>query len=148
MKPDVDQVLQILAGHLMAEIAPSLESDYAQRSAQLVGILLTTAAEEWDRAAERRCQENRALRELFADAAPQVSDAGLRARLEAAAASEESSLRIADLERANDALRGLLIELHGEVESLDTAEAHRIEDRIWQELRLSTERRRLAMHPF
>jgi hypothetical protein len=148
VKPDVDRVLQILAGHLMAEIAPSLEGDYAQRNAQLVGILLAAAAEEWDRAAERRSQENRALRDLFAEAAPRVPDPDLRARLEAAAATEETSLRIADLERANDALRGLLIELHAEVESLDSAGAGAIEARIWQELRLSTERRRLAMHPF
>ena len=102
----------------------------------------------WDRAADRRVEENRALRRLFVQVAPEIDDPGLRARLEAASGEEEESLRISDLNRSNDRLRTLLIELHADVEEIDTEIARRIEAAIWEELRVSTERRALSLAPF
>jgi hypothetical protein len=149
MKPDVDRTLQLLAQSLMLEIGPGLASDYARKNALLAALLLSSAAEEWDRAAERRAEENRALRELFADAAARgVAEGSLRERLEAAARGAEASLRVSDLERANAALRALLVELHAHVEALEAPAARELEARIWGELRRSTERRRLGMQPF
>jgi hypothetical protein len=148
MKPDVDQTLQLIAVNLLTEIAPKLSDDYTQRNSMLTAMLLQSAAEEWDRAAARRVEENRALRRLFSEAAPEIGDPGLRARLEAAAASDDESLRISDLNRSNDELRSLLIELHSHVEEIDTDAARRIEAAIWEELRVSTERRKLSMAPF
>jgi hypothetical protein len=111
-------------------------------------ILLTMIREEWDRAAARRAEENAALRALFRDAAPVVADTELRHRLSDASASSDPSLRISELERANDALRALLIDLHAHVETLGSADAKRIDDAIWKELSASTERRKFALAPF
>ena len=88
------------------------------------------------------------LRRLFAEVAPEIGDPDLRGRLEAASGEEDGSLRISDLNRSNDGLRTLLIELHAHVEEIDTEAARRIEAAIWQELRVSTERRALSLAPF
>ena len=148
MKPNVDFTLQTIAASLLTEIAPKLSDDYVMRNSALTAILLQIAAEEWDRAAARRVEENGALRRLFAEAAPEVEDRELRARLEATSRGEEESLRIADLDRGNDELRSLLIELHAHLEEVDTENARRIEAAIWRELRSSTERRAVAVAPF
>jgi hypothetical protein len=111
-------------------------------------ILLTMVREEWDRAAARRVEENAALRALFGDAAPVVTDTELRRKLETAAAEREPDMRIATLDGANDRLRELLIALHAHVEDLGSTDAKRIDDAIWRELAASTERRRFALAPF
>ena len=148
MKPDVDVTLQLIAASLMTEIAPKISDDYTQRNSMLTVMLLQSAAEEWDRAAARRVEENRTLRRFFAEVAPEIGDLDLRGRLEAASGGEDESLRISDLNRSNDGLRTLLIELHAHVEETDTETARRIEAAIWQELRVSTERRALSLAPF
>ena len=129
-------------------VAPHVTPAYRQSSVGVSALLLGMVREEWDRAAARRSEENAALRALFRDAAPAQTDTDLRRRLEEAAASSEKSLLISDLERANDALRSLLIVLHAQVELQTGPEARRIENAIWRELRASTERRKLALAPF
>jgi hypothetical protein len=148
MKPDVDVTLQLIAVSLMTEIAPKISDDYTARNSMLTMMLLQCAAEEWDRAAARRVEENRAMRRLFAESAPEVGDPDLRGRLEAASREEEEGLRISELNRSNDGLRKLLIELHAHVEGVDSEAARRIEAAIWEELRVSCERRALSVAPF
>jgi hypothetical protein len=148
MTPDVDRVLTHLAGTLLMEVAPLIPVDYAQKNTQLAAMLLTASVEEWDRAVERRVEENRALRTLFRKALPVVADPELRPRLEEAAAEAEVPLRVSAQGRENDRLRALLIELHAHVEELDSAAARRLEEGIWDELRRSTERRKLSFSPF
>ena len=148
MKPDGDQLLRVLAGGLMADLAPQLVDDYLQRNVMVTGMLLTAAAEEWDRAAARRADENAALRALFVDATPGIEDGALRGRLEEAGASATDGLLVSELERENAELRAILIELHAHVEALGTEEGRRIEGAIWRELRPSTERRALSIAPF
>jgi FKBP-type peptidyl-prolyl cis-trans isomerase (trigger factor) len=148
VKPGVEKVLEVLAGSLMMEIAPHVSQAYRQSSVGVSAILLTMIREEWDRAASRRIEENAALRALFRDAAPAVTDTDLRRRLETAAAERDPDARVSTLDSANDALRALLIDLHAHVEELDSAEAKRIDEAIWKELALSTERRRFALAPF
>jgi hypothetical protein len=148
MKPDVEVTLQLIAASLLLEIAPKISDDYTQRNSALTAMLLQIAAEEWDRAAARRVEENRAMRQIFADAAPEIDDPDLRPRLQTASRQEDESLRISDLNRDNDALRALLIELHAHVEEIDSASARRIEAEIWRELRTSTERRAVSVAPF
>jgi hypothetical protein len=148
MKPEADRVLRQLAQALVAELAPALPADYEQKSAFLMAMLLSAAAEEWDRAVARRVEENAALRALFAAAASELGDPGLRERLLAAASGAGPGLLVSELERENGALRALLIELHAHLETLETPAARRLEDAIFEELRRSTERRRLSMQPF
>lgn len=148
MKPDVDRFIEVAAVYLMTQLAPTLASRYDQSNVTTLGALLMAVREEFERAAARRVDENRALRRLFGEAAPAVQDAALRQRLETAAAGDDASLLVSDLEQGNAALRALLIDLHVHVERLTTPAAKRIEAAIWRELVTSTERRRLMMGPF
>ena len=145
MKPTPDRVLEVAATQLMGKIAPALGSGYEQSNAMLLAVLLSAVRQEFERAVARHVEENRELRRLFAEAAPVVEDAGLRNRLEGAAAGEDGSLLVSDLERSNADLRGLLIDLHTHVEELGSPEARRIEEAIWRELVASTERRHVSM---
>ncbi len=148
MKPDVPVVLGKIGEALLRQIGPEIRADYAQRSALIATLLLQSAAEEWERGEARRVEENGALRGLFLDALPAVEDAGLRARLAAAAAERDEDLHLSALDRANDALRALLIELHAHAEELEGGAARDVEAAIWRELRRSTERRALSIAPF
>jgi hypothetical protein len=148
MRPDVDRFIDVVASYLMAQLAPTLASQYDQSNVTILAVLLMAVREEFERAAARRVEENRALRRLFAEAAPVVQAPALRQRLQEAAAGEDASLLVSDLERSNSALRALLIDLHAHVEDLTAPAARRIEAAIWQELVASTERRRLMMGPF
>jgi len=148
MKPEIPKVLEILAGKLLFDVAPHVSPAYRQSSVGVSAMLLGIVREEWDRAAARRIEENAALRALFRRAAPVVTDTDLRRRLEAAAASSDASFLVSELERANDALRALLIELHAQVEQEPSASARELEAAIWRELVASTERRKLAIAPF
>jgi len=148
VKPDVDKLLEVAAGHLMTRLAPALGAGYEQSNTAALGVLLLALREEVERGAQRRVQENHELRRLFRKAAPAIADAGLRERLVAAAATHDTSLAVSDLERDNATLRGLLVELHVHVEELDSPKARRLEDEIWRELAASTERRRLSIAVF
>ena len=72
MKPDVPVALQKLSMTLLVEIAPQVGVEYLQRNSALAAIMLQMAAEEFDRAAARRVEENGAMRALFGNAAPGV----------------------------------------------------------------------------
>lgn len=148
MKPTVDAVLPLLAQSLMLEWAPRLPDDYAQKSAGLAALLLQYAAESFEVAAAERAEENAAMRAIFAEAAPAVDDAELRARLERSAEAGEPSLRVSALQAANEALRALLVELHAHVEAHEGEGARRVEAAIWRELGRSTERRKRSLDPF
>ncbi len=148
MKPEVPNVLEILAGTLLFDVAPHVSPSYRQSSVAVTAMLLGMVREEWDRAAARRIEENAALRTLFRAALRAVADTDLRRRLEEAAAASDSSNLVSVLERANDTLRALLIELHEHVERQASAEAREVEAAIWRELSASTDRRRLALAPF
>ena len=148
MKPDPSHVLERVMQSLLTEIAPAVQPAYRQATVTMHAMLLASIREEYDRAAARRVEENRALRALFGEAAPAVRDPDLAARLASASRAEDPSLRVPELDAANQALRRLLIELHAHVEEAGGAEARRVESAIWRELAASTERRKLALGPF
>lgn len=148
MTPTPTRLLELLMQNLMAEIMPAVQPAYRQSSVATWGILLQLVREEFDRAAARRFEENGALRLLFGEAAAVVADTELAARLRAAAAGADASLRIPDLDASNQELRRLLIELHAHVERLEGEPARQLDDAIWRELAASTERRRMAIAPF
>ncbi|MEX2207032.1 MAG: hypothetical protein WEF50_12460 [Myxococcota bacterium] len=148
MKPEIPKVLEVVAAKLIFEVAPSVTPSYRQSSIGVTAMLLGIVREEWDRAAARRVEENASLRALFGEAASVVTDTDLRHRIEAAAASSDASLLVSELEKSNDALRALLIDLHAQVEEQSGAASRALEDAIWRELSASTERRKLSMAPF
>lgn len=143
MKPDVAVALGKIGQALLVQIGPEIKADYAQRSALVATMVLQCAAEEFDRAAARRVEENRAMRELFRSAA--VDDEELSKRLAQAARGSDEDLRISALDGANSELRALLIELQTYAEKSGSTE---LEDAIWSELRRSTKRRALSVSPF
>ena len=147
MKPEVDFVLQSMMVKLMAEVAPAVGDAYVRSNVEVMAGLLAGAAEEYDRAAHVRAEENSAMRRIFGDAAASPLEPELRRRLETAATQIESSLRVSDLNEANDRLRALLIELHAFVETREGDWARRINRAIWDELRASADRRAISFYP-
>ena len=138
MKPDIPAVLAELAGLVARNAAPDLDPAERAGALGLSAALLGMAAEAWDGAAQRLVEENRALRAL-------LSDAGDRAGADASlAGAEDDDLRISALSAANARLRAALIALQAGVEAEDSPEARALESRIWEELRLSTERRHMS----
>jgi hypothetical protein len=148
MRPRIETVFQLVAADLLERVAPAISSSYHQGTVGMVATILMIAAEEWDRAASRRIEENISIRSLFRDAAPAVRDSSLRQRLSELAAAEDRDLRASALESNNCALRAALIDLHTYVENESSTDARKIEDEIWKELVKSTERRKLVAAPF
>jgi len=148
LKPDVDRLLEVGAVMLMTRMGPALPTAYERSSAGALGVLLLAVREEFERGAARRAEENGALRALFDDARGVVEDATLSARLREAVEAPAAALTISALEAENATLRGLLVDLHAHVETLDGAEAAALVEAIWAELARSTERRKLGMAVF
>ena len=147
MKPEVDVVLRSMMMKLLLEVAPAVGDTYVRGNVETMVALLAAAAEEFDRAAEVRLAENRSMRTILRDAAAHVPDGDLRARLMSAADQGDSSLRIGDLNAANDRLRALVIELHALVENRDEEWARRTDRAIWTELGASARRRAISFYP-
>jgi hypothetical protein len=137
VKPDENLVLADFAQRFAGVIAPQVQPAYLAAAIGMSGGILGMIAEDWDRAAARRVEENRAIRGLFKQAAGLSLEAGLAARLATLAAGNDDDLRLSALEAGNEALRGALIALHAAVD-----------DAIWAELSASTLRRRLAAGSF
>lgn len=148
MKPDVDIVMQGFLGTLLMDIAPHLNAEYSVGNVSIMGLMLFMASEEYDRAADIRVAENDEMRALFAHAATLIEDKALKAKLAAAAATTDSSLRIRSLNEGNAALAGLLVELQTHVEASSAPWAAGLEARIWDYLVTSTERRKLPLPSF
>jgi len=148
VKPDENLVLADFAARFAGEIAPQVQPAYLAAAIGMSAGILGMIAEDWDRSASRRVEENRAVRGLFRDAAGLGLEAGLAARLAALAEGNDDDLRLSALEAGNEVLRAALIELHAAVEAMDGAAATALNDAIWRELAASTERRRLSVGSF
>ena len=148
MKPDENLVLADFAARFAGEIAPQVQPAYLASAIGMSAGILGMIAEDWDRAASRRVEENRAVRGLFAQAAGLALEAGLASRLAALAEGNDDDLRLSALEAGNEALRAALIDLHAAVEAMEGAAAKALNDAIWRELSASTQRRRLSAGSF
>jgi hypothetical protein len=148
MRPPVPAVFQQMAADLMQRVVPAISPAYHQGTIGMIATMLALAGEDWDRAASRRLEENRRLREIFREAANVIKKPGLNARLTELARTKDEDFRISALERNNCLLRATLIELQAQVESESGPEARRLEGSIWSELVCSTERRRVSSAPF
>ena len=144
MTPIVPDVLLELSGLLVRNAAP--DADPADRASALglSAALLGIAAQEWDRAAARLIDENRAVREILAAARGVLGQGDLADRLDGLAAGQDADFRVSALQASNDRLRAALTELHAALEGRPEAAARALEDRIWAELAASTERRLIA----
>jgi hypothetical protein len=141
MIPEVDQILGISAGQLMAGVIPLLPDSYSQGSTAVVSFLMLFAAQEYERGAEIRAADNADMRGVFAALAPLVGDAELKRKLDEAADALDVSLRISALNKSNAQLRALLIELQAHLEMQDGRAARDGETCIWDILKASAARR-------
>ena len=142
MKPEAGDILGTAADQLMGQIAPNLNAHYLQGSLAVQALLLKFAAREYERGADIRFAENADMRALFAELAPNIGDAGLRAQLMAAATTNDTSLAISALNATNAELRRLLIALQVHMEDLRDRAAQK---RIWNSLNVMASRRVVSL---
>ncbi|MGD9660376.1 MAG: hypothetical protein AB7U63_03810 [Porticoccaceae bacterium] len=143
MKPDVTSVALDFSARLANDLAPNL-SGFEAVNASMIAASLAMIAEEWDRAANRLVEENRAIRAILEKAAELFDDDNLR-QLKG---QLEPDFRISTLEAHNDRLRDALISVHEKTEQSGDLQAKALETSIWHELRLSVERRKLSSANF
>jgi hypothetical protein len=171
VRPDVPAVLEAIAALLDAQSDPQARSAYDADALLRAASLLRAVAEAFDGAVAWRVAELQAWRALFAQAAPAVADRALSAALATAAAAPTpagasgdaaqapieapraptaidalpaEALRVSALDARLDALRELAGELLAWTETADTPVAEAIGHAVWDALRASTERRRVA----
>jgi hypothetical protein len=142
MKPEAGDILATAADQLMGQIAPNLNAHYLQGSLAVQALLMKFAAREYERGADIRAAENADMRALFAELAPKIDDAALRAKLEAAAMTKDMSLTISALNAANGELRRLLIALQIHMEDIGD---HAAQKRIWDALNATVARRLVSL---
>src|SRR6185437_14149030 len=142
MNPEIPTILELSMQRLAGNIGEG--GAVAQRQGGAVGKLVALSAKEYERGADIRVAENTELRTLFGELAGVVTDAGLKAKLVAAAASKDASLRISVLNENNYALRRLLTEamIHVELHKLRAQE-----QRIWTVLKSLAARRLVQLGP-
>lgn len=124
MKPSPETVLNQAFAKLAMEIGPALPPGYSQGSVTTLGVLLLMTGQEFNRAADVRVKENRAMRSLFAEHAAAVGGE-LGARLRAEAEAKDDDLTVATLDKANAALKTTLIALQAHAEDAKLAPLQR-----------------------
>lgn len=147
MKIDITQLLQRYTSTLLTQVAPALGANHLAGGVFLMGMGLHFATQQIEDSVDWLVTENQTMRALFADAERWIPDATLAARLRTAAASQNSSLRMSELNRSHDELTALLIELQTAVEDLGTAAARAMERKILVYLKGFADRRRLESLP-
>jgi len=138
VSPEVDQILMLSASQVMGTLAPLLPETYAQGQAALLSFMMILSAQEYERSADIRANENADMRALFRDLAPRVDDKALRAQVETAGGTKDESLTISALNASNAELRRVLIALQIHVEDKNDREAHA---RVWEVLKRAAARR-------
>jgi len=148
MRPAVNVVFMKMAQDLMERVIPAISPTYHQGTIGMIATMLLSVAEEWDRVASRRVEENRSIRDLFRKASSIVNKPDLAKRLRELSETKDDDFHISALENNNCTLRAALIDLHAHIESQQGKDARTIEDAIWKELAASTERRRFSTASF
>ena len=108
-------------------------------------ILMMAVAEEFDRAAHRRIEENHALRRIFAESLSVIKDDELEKRVKEASEKAEDNYHISVLDKLNCELQEVLIELHTHIEALEGEGARNMNEAIWTELENWTKRREFTI---
>ena len=144
MKPDAPRVFYGIIASTMRDIAPEMRTPFGQQSVGLLSMLLGLAAQDYDGAAARLAEENAALGELLAKARTVATGGDLHQRIDTALAEPTGrDLRVSALQKENDRLRALLIDVHAAVEAMPGEAARAMNEAIWDEIRQSTRRRHL-----
>jgi hypothetical protein len=153
MKPSTQAVMTQLMQRIRDDALPALADSYAGQQLQRGLQLLQSVTDGLDDAASWRVAEIRALCRLFAAALTEsIDQPALVASLTEAAAGADvftpESLTLSALDRRLDCLRTALVALHTWSEASASSHARLMNHAIWQELSLSTERRKLSVGRF
>ena len=142
MRPDPSRALMGSGQALLMELAPDVRTPFGQHLATYAAAINIVLAQEFDRMVDRLHQENEAVAAILLDAAPLLADRELAARAVAAADGRQAAnLRVSTFQAINDRLRSVLIEVHAAIEETPGDAAREMDDRIWAEYALSTQRR-------
>ncbi|MEX2247696.1 MAG: hypothetical protein WEC75_13545 [Dehalococcoidia bacterium] len=150
MRPYPEEILRALAAGVGAHFAPELRSDYARAQFAFAMMLFTIAQQGADTAVPDLIEENRALRALLAEAREglaQVDRDDARAGIGVVDAlpAAETSLKLTDLRRENDALRDAVGKLAGVIEpaadDASLAPLRGVRERLYAHLRADAQRR-------
>ncbi|RME95362.1 MAG: hypothetical protein D6773_18470 [Alphaproteobacteria bacterium] len=141
MRPEADAGLGYIAQRLLTHVAPAVGNDFEVSDVTMIAGLLAAIAQEYDRAAEIRCQDIEEMRGLFIDAAEALGHSELGQRLRKLTARQPESLRIGAINAVHDAFSNALIELHARIEE-ESADvwAKPLQRRIWQYYRNTARR--------
>jgi hypothetical protein len=119
---------------LRERIGPAVQDPFAGEAARLAELLLVLNANWVDDAAAVRVAENAAIRALFNDAVPRITDSQLSATIAATSQSLDPGLRISQLDSENNRLRIDLDVLLAHFEAQNGSDAADMTRRIWQML--------------
>lgn len=141
MKPGSIQLLHTIASTLADDIYPRLDSSYHQSTLVQIVELLIGIATEFDQAAASLVEENQKYRNLFKDCQESVMDPALKKRLGQVGGETDTNLQVTVLDKTNQDLTALLIELQAHLESIDSEKSRKLSESIWQELTVRAMRR-------
>ncbi len=129
MIPEPGRALTDLALRLLFNVAPQTTNTFAAADAGLVGQLVMTLGQEFERAVATRMQDIDELKALLKDASPTPERTRYLAQIPA-------SLHLKDVNVVHDAGMRLISALHAEVETTNDVSNRR----IWSFLRAHSER--------
>ena len=141
---------EVLIGNFMTLIEPpppESMGEFMAGKVGVVGMISLLMAQEAEKGAAVRVAENRAIRNLFQEAAQGGWVGALTVRLRELARGEDTDLTLSALDRSNAELRTALIALQSAVEATPGAAALARERRIMRLLREAADARRLDLPP-
>ena len=106
----------LLASPVIASLIAKAPDAYTAADIGLLTALVDMVRQDYDRAAAVHVADQREIAAIFEVASAEGVDAGLKARMAAAAARNSASLKVSDLAVRTDALMAVLIDLHAAVE--------------------------------
>jgi hypothetical protein len=145
MRPTCQTILNSIGMDLASRYLPKASSDSEKADLILKAFLLGVVAEEFENAAHRRIEENTALRQLFSESIPVIQDPGLKSRLASTSETKDSDTHISALDRTNNHLLNILIELHAYLDEQEDEESRRLLEKIWEALKDYSRRREFKL---
>jgi hypothetical protein len=134
MIPRGPDAIRNLVARIGMDLIPKAGDAYTATDLVYFTVLLGMVAQDYDRAAEVLVKEHAALVPIFREAAANVADAALTARIVDALAMETPSLLVGALNARSDILLKLLIDVHAAVEDAEANGAdwaRRLNGEIW-----------------
>lgn len=124
MRPEVTTSTGKSLMTLFMEVMPELaENEYMAANVSMIALMSQFSAQEYERGADIRMAENKGVRALLREGTEVTGKADYAA---AADAAEPASLKISDLNAANEPAMRALIQLHEQAESENPALAAKI----------------------